>query len=245
MLYLPATAGLAGIISSLIINGKEGVKNLFKYFRFKAPEVSRNEAFKIWLQAIVLVLILRLINALYVNIINNGVAASFTEINSPYSITVFIFILFTSMLFDGGGLMEEFGWRGFALPILQNKFTPLKSAIILGTLWSIWHIPVKMNVWPILEFFSFYFSFTVSCILLTIIMVYFFNKLGGSVMITIAIHGLCNDSAGLGVIFSPENPKTNSLVYSGMWIIILAAAVLFILYKEGVMLGLKTDKSIK
>jgi uncharacterized protein len=41
----------------------------------------------------------------------------------------------------GGPLLEEPGWRGFALPRLQEKFGPLAGTIVLGLLWAAWHYP--------------------------------------------------------------------------------------------------------
>ncbi|MGZ4516807.1 MAG: nitroreductase/quinone reductase family protein [Mycobacteriaceae bacterium] len=40
-----------------------------------------------------------------------------------------------------GGLGEETGWRGYALPQLQRRFSPLKSTMILAPLWFAWHLP--------------------------------------------------------------------------------------------------------
>lgn len=68
----------------------------------------------------------------------------FKFIANPFSLT-FWFLFFTSLFFDGGGLLEETGWRGFLLPELQKKYTPLKAAIGVGILWSLWHIPVKID----------------------------------------------------------------------------------------------------
>ena len=45
------------------------------------------------------------------------------------------------MIFLGGG-QEEFGWRGYALPILENKFGIWFANIILGIIWAFWHIPL-------------------------------------------------------------------------------------------------------
>jgi membrane protease YdiL (CAAX protease family) len=41
-----------------------------------------------------------------------------------------------------GNLEEELGWRGYALPKLQDKFNPVVSSLILGGLWALWHFPL-------------------------------------------------------------------------------------------------------
>jgi uncharacterized protein len=41
-----------------------------------------------------------------------------------------------------GGGNEEPGWRGFALPRLQERLTPVRATLVLGALWAPWHFPV-------------------------------------------------------------------------------------------------------
>jgi uncharacterized protein len=53
----------------------------------------------------------------------------------PY-LGTFAFTLFL------GGALEEPGWRGYALPRLQQRFTPLGATAILGLAWGIWHVPI-------------------------------------------------------------------------------------------------------
>lgn len=39
---------------------------------------------------------------------------------------------------------EEYGWRGFLLPRLMDKFNLLYSSIILGLIWGFWHFPAYL-----------------------------------------------------------------------------------------------------
>jgi membrane protease YdiL (CAAX protease family) len=39
----------------------------------------------------------------------------------------------------GGGLLEELGWTGFALPALRRRHGPLAAGLIVGFLWGVWH----------------------------------------------------------------------------------------------------------
>lgn len=53
-----------------------------------------------------------------------------------------ITLLTTANIFiDPGPWGEETGWRGFALPRLLTRFSPLTAAIVLGVIWAVWHAP--------------------------------------------------------------------------------------------------------
>lgn len=41
-----------------------------------------------------------------------------------------------------GGGNEEPGWRGFGLPHLQRRFSPLAATFLLGLVWAFWHLPL-------------------------------------------------------------------------------------------------------
>jgi membrane protease YdiL (CAAX protease family) len=44
--------------------------------------------------------------------------------------------------FLGGPLGEEPGWRGYALPRLEIALGPVRSSLVLGLLWTGWHLPL-------------------------------------------------------------------------------------------------------
>jgi uncharacterized protein len=47
-------------------------------------------------------------------------------------------LVFVALL-QGGN--EEPGWRGFALPRMQDRFTPVRATLLLGGVWALWHLP--------------------------------------------------------------------------------------------------------
>jgi membrane protease YdiL (CAAX protease family) len=54
----------------------------------------------------------------------------------------FIPIAFLYVLIFLGPLGEEIGWRGFALKRILRNTPPIQAAIFVGTIWSIWHLPL-------------------------------------------------------------------------------------------------------
>lgn len=57
--------------------------------------------------------------------------------DAPLPLAVIVSFVWT--IFFNGALGEEAGWRGFALPRLQQRFSPLISSIILGLIWGAFH----------------------------------------------------------------------------------------------------------
>lgn len=80
--------------------------------------------------------------------------------------------VFVSLL---GGGFEEPGWRGFALPRLQARHSPLAATLILALFWGLWHLPLYGLgfVGPML--YAFYYT-------------YLYNRTG-SVLLCILLHG--------------------------------------------------------
>ena len=80
-----------------------------------------------------------------------------------------------------GPMQEELGWRGFALPRLQERHSPLVASAILGVLVVIWHVPlVLLGMLPAYALFA-TFAFT-------IVFGWLFNNTKGSVLMTLIAH---------------------------------------------------------
>ena len=111
----------------------------------------------------------------------------------PSYLSSFVFVLF---LPPGGPLLEEGGWRGFALPRLQRLHGPLVGTLILGALWSVWHLtlffgPIAGSN-PDASFVSVgiaYVLFMIGEIGLSVIISWILNNCGGSVLMAILAHG--------------------------------------------------------
>jgi membrane protease YdiL (CAAX protease family) len=101
--------------------------------------------------------------------------------------------VFVYIFFLGGALGEEPGWRGFALPRLQSLHGPLVGSLILGVLWSLWHLPLFWTPWNTLSTFN-VVVFVLATTCLSIIYTWAFNNTKGSLLIAILLHWSFNVS---------------------------------------------------
>jgi len=112
------------------------------------------------------------------------------------------------------GPIEEFGWRGLALPLLQRRFAPFWAGLILGAIWALWHIPsflmsgMPQSAWSAGPFF-------LGIIAISVILTPLFNATRGSLLIAVLYHFQM-----MNPIFPDAQPWDNYLFVAAAIIIV-------------------------
>jgi len=91
---------------------------------------------------LVIFLIVPILNGLaaLLDVLTGGTGATWGEATLNFlanPASIILSILFATLF----PFIEELGWRGYLLDRLQEKYTALASSLILGILWSLWHLP--------------------------------------------------------------------------------------------------------
>lgn len=182
-LYLIMTwsPGLVGTLLIVITTGLSGLRRFFgRLFDASVPLA--------WWAFVLLALpALKMTGALL-----NGTPITGLLNLSPFGeiLSMSIFMLFL-------GPVEEFGWRGVALPLMQRLTAPVWAGVIVGFVWAFWHIPAffvggtPQSAWAVLPFL-----FGVTAI--GVVMAVVYNKTGGNLLFPILTHWQLN------IAFWPE-----------------------------------------
>lgn len=130
-LYLIMTwsLGLVGMLLVVITTGLSGLRRFFgRLFDASVPLA--------WWAFVMLVFpALKMTGALL-----NGTPITGLVNPSPFGdiLSMSIFMLFL-------GPVEEFGWRGVALPLMQRLTAPVWAGVIVGFIWAFWHLPAFLS----------------------------------------------------------------------------------------------------
>jgi len=100
-------------------------------------------------------------------------------------------LTYVAVFFGGGPLAEEPGWRGFALPRLQQHFSPYWSGVVLGVIWSVWHLPA-FYISTLSQSGLIFPLFMLGNISLVLFMTSIYNATQGNIPLMIVIHWAYN-----------------------------------------------------
>lgn len=209
--YQHALGGLGPLIASflttLIYSRHEGVRRLVKKCFQVKPLIFLAIAL---FSPFVLTLIAATINYSVAKVpMNLSGLLTFKEFPNFNLLAFFIY----NLIFFGYG--EEVGWRGFALPRLQQKFGALTSSIVLTVFWALWH-------WPLFFYRSGYTAmdlaasvgWVASLLTGSILLTWLFNSSKASILICAVFH------ATIDMAFMADLADKNIVNYTGFLITI-------------------------
>ena len=219
--YMPT---LAAVIVTSQTKGREGVKALFR--KLLIARVGR-----IWYRfAICGIAILAGMTIVLYNALGNGPVISILSehvpaVSGPIQL---VFILVLMYLVIGLVNGEEIAWRGFALPRLQAKYSALTSSILLGIIWTLFHLPLFFTVTGSSQADMSFMIFLISTVSISILYTWMYNNTRGSVLIAYLFHAAANTWTQ---VFSIDHSNrfvdwtlTGLIVFTAIIVIALAGA---------------------
>jgi membrane protease YdiL (CAAX protease family) len=129
-----------------------------------------------------------------------------------------------------GGLVEELGWTGFAIPRLLRRHGLFSTGLFVGALWGLWHLPQMWWVGstsaegvPQALFLAQYFSLAVAALTAyRVLMVWVYDRTG-SLLVAVLMHA--SYIASTLFILAPPTSGRPYLTYAWVWTAALWLAV--------------------
>jgi membrane protease YdiL (CAAX protease family) len=187
---------IAGFIMTRVVDGKEGVSRLWARYR------NWRVGFQ-WYLVMFFTMPVLLAGGMAIYAFQGNSIGQFAPGAWPLALLTAI----PAVLF--GPLGEEGGWRGFALPRLQDKYSAFWSSIILGIVHTFWHVPlfwlpggtpiVDGNV-TLASVASFFSVLTIG----TFVYTWVFNHTGGSMLMAVLLHLSFNTSTSTFFAMFPD-----------------------------------------
>ena len=202
-----AAPDLAVLVVARIRGGRDLLRAVGRRFRPWSPEVGARRGLRIWLVVVVVFSACNLASGL----LHRAFVRQDFAWHFSWSMLA---LLPVAMFLDAGALLEENGWRGFALPVLLRNHGPLAASLVVGLAWASWHFPVKFDafldygLWGALAYLG---AFTVKIVAISVVMTFFWARAGQATLLAIVMHGLSNDVARVGGLVDGETWQSSAI----------------------------------
>lgn len=119
------------------------------------------------------------------------------------------------------GLGEEPGWRGYLLPTLQGSYSALKSSLIVGVVWAVWHAPFYGSQVPWEQVAPFFLNVIAG----SVVMAWIFNNARGSVFLAMLMHAVNNTVGGayVGQLLHGADLTLWWWIFTALWMLAAGA----------------------
>ncbi len=134
---------------------------------------------------------LLLVSAMATRIQGGGIYPP-TMHGSRFSYALLMMVEFGYAFFVGGGVSEEPGWRGFLLPRLQGRFSPLVASLLVWLPWALWHAPLDFCGYAGSTHVAYLRARVFVLLPLCIIITWVYNRCGRTILSAALFHSAFN-----------------------------------------------------
>ena len=212
---------IAALIMTGLLEGRPGVRQLLA--RCLRWRVGLPWYLLLFLIPVAFLLVSVLLGAIGIDVVRQGWPLLFTF----YPLDLIIGVIIA------GGLGEEPGWRGFALPRLQSAFGPLPAALLLGVIHACWHIPLFFVGGLGQAHFNF-LVYLLTGVAISVMMTWVYNNTGGSLLIIMLLHEAQDTTSTLSLRIAPaylNRIPAYAILYGLIALVALLATQGFLAYK--------------
>ena len=147
-----------------------------------------------------------------------------TGIELPFSLVLMPLLAVAAFI---GAAGEELGYMGYAIEPTQEQWGALKTAVVMGLFWAVWHYPSMIEQGRGLQWIAWG---TLGMVAVRVIIVWLYNNTGKSVFACAIFHSIAN----MGAIFFPKDQTHNPLVdFPGLHYSTIALAALVVIFLWG------------
>jgi membrane protease YdiL (CAAX protease family) len=132
---------------------------------------------------------------------------------------------------------EEWGWRGYVLPRLQAKYNALTASLILGVIWSVWHLPKFLGTGLSGE--RSFLWFTIAHLALAVLYTWLYNNSRGSLLLVVLFHATEN-TAGM---FLPVSFAVPGGIEQNLLIVLYVIVAVVVTFAAGASRLSRTEKN--
>ncbi|NIS81962.1 MAG: CPBP family intramembrane metalloprotease [Anaerolineales bacterium] len=205
---------ISGLLSTYLLEGRVGVRNLFsRMFKWRVGIGWYAAALLIF--PVLILAVLSSLSAFY---------------SSDFSPNFFSFGIIGGLM---AGFIEETGWMGYAYPRMQSKYGPMRATIYLGLIHGVWHLAADVlgayytngAYWlP-----RFVVMWMVAMVAMRVILVWIYSNTG-SLLLAQLTHA---SSTGFLIMLGPSTTPANETFWWAIYAVVLWILAATILMRYG------------
>lgn len=206
-------AGLLALLPAFVLSGAFSRRNGVRSY---LSSLIRPKGHLIWyLIALFTFPAIQLTGALIMRLLGHGAGPLIGD-GLGHRAPLVIALTFLNGFLYSGGINEESGWRGFALPRLQAGYPVLVSAGVVWCFWALWHLPYDIGLGTPLS--GILINRLFYNLLWSILFAWVYNRTGGSILAPALFHPSMNTSGE----FLPRTDAATVLFVLLTFIVILS-----------------------